>query len=79
MMRHAHLGVQLALSTGLFMMAGWWLDGRVGTRPLLTIAGAMLGAAAGFYSLIHQLLGKPRGGGKPPGGTGGDPEREGED
>jgi F0F1-type ATP synthase assembly protein I len=55
--RYAHLGFQLALSLGLFLLAGWWLDGRLGTTPLLTIIGAMLGAAAGFYSMIHQLTG----------------------
>lgn len=60
MARYAHLGLQLALSTGLFLMLGWWLDGRVGTTPLLTILGAMSGAAAGFYSMYHQLVVRPR-------------------
>lgn len=55
--RHAHLGAQLAASMGLFLLAGWWLDGKAGTKPLLTIIGALLGAAAGFYSIIRQLLG----------------------
>jgi F0F1-type ATP synthase assembly protein I len=53
--RYAHLGFQLALSTGLFLLGGWWLDGKIGTTPLLTIVGAFAGAAAGFYSMIHQL------------------------
>jgi len=39
-------GLTLALSIGLFLAAGWWLDGRLGTTPLFTIAGAMLGAGA---------------------------------
>lgn len=58
--RYAHLGFQLAMSMGLFLLAGWWLDGKAGTTPLLTILGAMLGAAAGFYSIVHQLLGRSR-------------------
>jgi F0F1-type ATP synthase assembly protein I len=58
--RYAHLGFQLALSTGLFLLVGWWLDGKIGTTPLLTIVGALLGAAAGFYSMIHQLTRKSR-------------------
>ena len=65
--RYAHLGFQLALSMGLFLLGGWWLDGRIGTTPLLTIVGAMVGAAAAFYSMIRQLTGKSRG------GSGGDP------
>lgn len=57
--RHAHLGVQLAISTGLFLAAGWWIDGKAGTAPLLTILGALIGAAAGFYSMIQSLKAKP--------------------
>lgn len=53
-------GLTIALSTGLFLLAGWWLDGKLGTRPLFAIAGALLGAAAGFYSLLQQLLFLPR-------------------
>lgn len=53
-------GLTLALSTGLFLLAGWWVDGRLGTTPLLTIIGAMTGAGAGFYSLIQHLILFPR-------------------
>jgi F0F1-type ATP synthase assembly protein I len=68
--RYAHFGFQLAFSMGLFLLGGWWLDGRIGTTPLLTIVGAMVGAAAAFYSMIRQLTGKSgRGSGK-------DPERQ---
>jgi F0F1-type ATP synthase assembly protein I len=61
--RLAHLGLQLALSTGLFLLGGWWLDGKVGTTPLLTILGALLGAGAGFYSMIRQVQASSRGSG----------------
>ena len=53
-------GLTLALSIGLFLAAGWWLDGRLGTTPLFTIAGAMLGAGAAFYSMIQHLVLFPR-------------------
>ena len=36
------------------------MDGKVGTTPLFTIVGAMVGAAAGFYSIVHQLMGALR-------------------
>ena len=62
--RFSGYGLQLALSVGLFMAAGWWVDGKLGTKPLLTILGALGGGAAGFYSLYLHLVkkGKDRGG-----------------
>lgn len=48
-------GLTWALSTLLFMMGGWWIDGKLGTTPLLTILGAFVGAGAGFYSLYHHI------------------------
>jgi F0F1-type ATP synthase assembly protein I len=71
--RYAHFGFQLALSMGLFLLGGWWLDGELGTTPLFTIAGAMLGAAAGFYSMIRQLIGRPERSDRP---GSGDQEKE---
>jgi F0F1-type ATP synthase assembly protein I len=53
--RYSGLGLQLAGSVGLFLAAGWWVDGKLGTRPLLTIVGALVGAAAGFYALYLNL------------------------
>lgn len=58
--RYAGLGLQLALAVGLFLAAGWWVDGKIGTTPLLTIVGALTGAGAGFYSLYHHLVIAPR-------------------
>ncbi len=60
MARYSGHGLTLALSVGLFLLLGWWLDGRLGTTPLLTIVGAMVGAAAGFYSMLQHLLFFPR-------------------
>ena len=60
MARYSGHGLTFALSVGLFLLAGWWLDGRLGTTPLLTIVGAMVGAAAGFYSMLQHLLFFPR-------------------
>ncbi len=60
MARFSGHGLTLAMSTGLFMVGGWWLDGRMGTRPLFTIVGALVGAGAGFYHLLSHLLFIPR-------------------
>jgi len=52
---YTHLGLTLALTTlGLFFL-GYWLDGKIGSRPLLAIVGAFLGAAGGFINLIRTL------------------------
>jgi hypothetical protein len=58
--RYSGHGLTIALSTGLFLLVGWWIDGKTGTRPLFTIVGALLGAAGGFYSLLSHLLFLPR-------------------
>ncbi|MFC1660528.1 AtpZ/AtpI family protein [Gemmatimonadota bacterium] len=50
------LGLTLALSTLLFLLCGWWLDGKVGTTPLFMILGAFVGAAAGFFSLYRHVV-----------------------
>lgn len=53
-------GLTWTLSTLFFLAIGWWLDGRLGSTPLLTILGAFLGASAGFYSLYHHLVIRPK-------------------
>jgi len=55
-------GLTLAISTGMFLFLGWWVDGRLGTTPILTILGALLGAGAGFYSLLRDLMIRPEDG-----------------
>ncbi len=52
---YTHLGLTLALTVlGLFFI-GYWIDGKIGTRPLLAIIGAFIGAAGGFINLIRTL------------------------
>ena len=58
--RYMGLGLQWALSVLLFLLAGWWLDVRLGTGPVLLVTGALVGGAAGFYSLYRQIVGEPR-------------------
>lgn len=58
--RYSGHGLTIAMSTALFLLAGWWVDGRLGTEPLFTIMGALLGAAAGFYSMLQHVLLIPR-------------------
>lgn len=50
----------LVAAVGLFTWAGIWLDGKFGTRPWLTILGAVLGMTGGFISFFRTVLGKKR-------------------
>lgn len=50
------LGVQLAASIVLMFFLGYWLDGKFGTSPVLTIIGAFLGGFVGIYSVIKTVL-----------------------
>jgi ATP synthase protein I len=53
-------GLTWALSTLLFLLGGWWIDGKMGTMPLFMILGAFIGAGAGFYSLYRHVVVEPR-------------------
>jgi F0F1-type ATP synthase assembly protein I len=49
------LGLQFVIAILLFLYAGMWLDKQFGTAPWLLLAGAFIGAAAGFYSLWRAM------------------------
>ena len=48
-------GFQIAGSILLFLFLGQWLDRRLGTHGLLTVAGVFVGFAASFYSLYRRM------------------------
>ena len=54
---YAYFGMALnfAIAILLFGAAGWFVDGWVHTRPLLTIAGAFVGGFAGFMSIYYRV------------------------
>lgn len=47
------VGIELALSVVIGLLAGQWADGKLGTEPIGTIIGLILGVIAGFRSLIR--------------------------
>ncbi len=53
--RYSGYGLTWALSVLLFLWIGYWLDGRLGTLPLLTLVGAFVGAAGGFLRLYRGV------------------------
>lgn len=54
--RFTGFGVAWAASVLVFLLGGYWLDGRLGTLPWLTILGAFVGAAGGFVSLYRGIV-----------------------
>ncbi len=61
-MRFAGLGVQLAVSLVVFVLAGQWADRKLGTEGIITILAAFLGFGGTMYWLIRTLNRKDGGG-----------------
>ena len=55
-LRYSYLGTQLFVSVGLLTYGGLCLDREVGTVPLFTLIGLVLGFSAGFYSVYKTLF-----------------------
>ena len=51
----AGVGMQFALAIIVFLFAGQWLDKRLGTNGLFTIAGVFVGAIAAFYNMYRKI------------------------
>ncbi len=63
-------GFQFAAAIAVGLFAGWWLDAKLGTSPLLLIAGCLAGAVSGFWYLVRSLGGSTgKKGGHGRGGT----------
>jgi hypothetical protein len=61
-MRYAGLGIQLAVTLVVCVLAGRWVDEKLGTGGLFTIVAAFLGFGGAMYSMIRGLN-RPDGGG----------------
>jgi len=53
------LGSMFAASLLMGIGAGYWADGKLGTKPWLTLSGALLGLVIGFYSFFAAVLRRP--------------------
>ncbi|MEP6550431.1 MAG: AtpZ/AtpI family protein [Gemmatimonadales bacterium] len=51
----AGVGIQFAFAILAFLFAGQWLDNRLGTNGLFTIAGVFIGAGGAFYSMYRKV------------------------
>jgi ATP synthase protein I len=52
---YSSLGIQLAITIGLFALLGWWLDGKYDTKPVFTLICSLSGIAIGFYSFFKTI------------------------
>lgn len=53
---YAGFGIQLGVTIVAFCFLGYYLDGRLGTLPILTILGTFIGAGGAFYSIYRKLV-----------------------
>jgi ATP synthase protein I len=53
MSHYSYVGIFFGVAVVLGMLGGRWLDGRFHTDPWLTLAGVLIGVAAGFRELYR--------------------------
>jgi F0F1-type ATP synthase assembly protein I len=56
----AGVGIQFAAAIVVFLFAGQWVDDRLGTNGLFTIAGVFIGAGAAFYNMYRKITAAQR-------------------
>ena len=56
----AGMGLQFAISILLFLLAGQWIDRKLGTEPLFLIVFVFAGAGASFFSIYRKLMEQQR-------------------
>ena len=51
----AGVGLQFAFAIIIFLFAGQWVDKRLGTKGIFTIAGVFIGGAGAFYTMYRKI------------------------
>ena len=54
-MKYSGLAVQLIFTIGIFLGLGLWADGQLGTKPLLTVVGSLVGVIGGLWVALKDL------------------------
>ena len=52
----AGMGLQFLVVILLCLFAGRWLDARLGTTPILTVLGVLLGAGVSMWSMYRRVF-----------------------
>ena len=55
-LRFIGVGWFIAISILLGVWGGLWLDGKLGTSPIMVIVGLILGLLVAFYGVYRMLL-----------------------
>ena len=50
-------GLELVGILGFLLLVGYWVDGKLDSRPWCMIIGAIVGIVGGLYRLIRQATG----------------------
>lgn len=53
--KYVAMGIQFAGGIVMFLAGGWVLDRWLGLTPVLTVAGALVGAVLSFLSVYRRL------------------------
>ena len=56
----AGVGVQFAAAIVIFLFAGQWVDSKLGTSGLFTIAGVFIGGGGAFYLMYRKIAAAQR-------------------
>ena len=51
-----NLGLQLAITIGIFVFAGWWIDVKFDTSPLWILILSFIGIFGSLYSFIRKAI-----------------------
>lgn len=55
LMTLGNVGMMFPVSIALGFLGGWWIDGKLGTRPWLSLLGFALGVGAALRNLIRSV------------------------
>jgi F0F1-type ATP synthase assembly protein I len=53
---YLNLGMEMAVTMGLGVLAGWYLDDWNGTSPIFIVICSILGAVLSLYIFLKQVL-----------------------
>lgn len=53
---YSSLSFQVAAAVGVGFGAGWWLDRKIGTTPILAVLGMLMGGLAGFLNVYRLAM-----------------------
>lgn len=50
------IGIMILAAAGIALVAGLWLDKKLGTAPYLALGSTLFGLAAGIYEAVKILI-----------------------